>query len=100
MAERTPIAEKIAALNALREDPTSEATGQKLRTALEDRSNRVVARAAEMVGDSDLDGFVPELLRAFQRLLKEPLKKEDGMPIVLRQLQSHNVDEAAKEGPR
>ena len=78
MAKLTPIAEQIAALNELRADPASESAAAALRKALGDRSNRVVARAAEIAGQSETEELIPPLLAAYARLLDNPQKADPG----------------------
>ena len=51
MAKRSSLDDKLAAVRRLRdEDPSPEVTAE-LRKALADRSNLVVAAAADIVGD-------------------------------------------------
>jgi HEAT repeat protein len=98
MPKQTPVADQIAALNELRADPTTDSARQALRAALTDRSNRVVARAAEIAGESAGDDLVPPLLETYGRLLVDPVKKDPGcvgkiaIAEALVKLECHDLD--------
>jgi hypothetical protein len=49
-----------------------------LRLALADRSNHVIGRAADIVGEADDESFVQDLLSAYQSLMVDPLKTDPG----------------------
>jgi hypothetical protein len=78
MPELTPLAKKIAGLNALRDAPNGEAVLPALQGGLADRSPHVVAKAAELVAELEVGGLVGDLLRAYQRTFVNPLKKDPG----------------------
>jgi HEAT repeat protein len=67
---------KIAALEALREDPTSPATLDHLRKALKDRNNFLVAKAATLAGQLGLKPLAPDLAAAFDRFLTDAAKTD------------------------
>lgn len=72
------VSEKRAELNALRENPRSPQAVSALRKSLADRSNRVVAKAAEIIGAAENNQFVDDLMEAYRRLLVEPAKSDPG----------------------
>lgn len=76
MAKRQTTEAKIAQLKALRNDPHSPAALTELKKALADRSNYVVARAAEMIGEWELRTLAPDLVAAFDRLVMDPSKTD------------------------
>jgi hypothetical protein len=68
--------QRLAALNAL--DPTADRGVQNalIARSLEDRGCRIVARAATLAGERSLHEQVPQLLRAYARFLKDPIKTD------------------------
>jgi HEAT repeat protein len=68
------VEEKVAAMEALRSSPASAL--EPLRKALKDRSNFVCSKAAAVAGDLLLREAIPDLLSAFERFLKEPVKTD------------------------
>lgn len=68
---------QLAALEALRRDPPdAPATVEALRKALGNRSNYIVAKAADLVRDLRVAELVPELLAAFDRFFTDPIKSD------------------------
>lgn len=78
LPQPTPLAKKIAALNALRAASNPADVQRALRDALQDRSQRVVTKAAELCGELGTSDLVSELLEAYQGALVDPLKKDPG----------------------
>src|SRR5262249_23267189 len=76
MAKRQTVEAKVAGLHALRTDPQSAATLTELRKALTDRSNYVVAKAVQIVGEFEIRTLIPELVTAFERFLVDPGKTD------------------------
>lgn len=72
------VSEKRAELNALRDQLSTPEAGQALRKALNDRANRVVAKAAELIAETGDRQFEDELKSAWQRLLGDPAKADPG----------------------
>ncbi len=66
---------KLEALAVLREAGPEQAVAP-LRKALKDRSNYVVKKAAELVGEVRLTALIPDLLTAFDRLMTDPIKPD------------------------
>ena len=67
--------EQIAALDSLRQQPP-DACIEPLRKALEHRNNFVVAKAADLVRDFQLQQLIPALLTAFDRFFGNPVKSD------------------------
>lgn len=70
MAHRQ-VEQEIERLNQLRDTEAAEAI-PILRKALADRINLIVAKAAKVAAEMRLDALIPDLLRAFDRLLEKP----------------------------
>jgi HEAT repeat protein len=66
--------EKIAGIEGLRADPKNAL--EPLRKALRDRNNFLCAKAAAMAADFVLRELIPDLLAAFERYLKDPVKTD------------------------
>ena len=98
MSELTPLAEKIAKLNELRGSADAGARVNALRAALADRSNRVVSKAADLCGDFGTSDLLEDLLKAYQRMFVNPLKKDPGclakiaIASALVKLECHDVE--------
>ena len=65
----------IAALDALREAPPESRT-EPLRKALTERNNFVVAKAADLTREFNLQELTPDLLKAFDRFFENPEKSD------------------------
>ena len=75
MAKRLSVDDKLAAVRRLRDqDPSPELTAE-LKTAIDDRSNLIVAAAAAIAGDLGLTELAP-LVAAFDRFLVDPVKTD------------------------
>jgi hypothetical protein len=74
MASRK-IEEKLERLSLLRKAPRNEATAA-LRTALADRANVVVAKAAKIAVERELHDLTPDLARAFDRFMEKPVETD------------------------
>jgi hypothetical protein len=74
MASRK-IEEKLDRLSSLRQADRAEAMAA-LRTALADRANVVVAKAAKIAGELELQDLTPDLVRAFDRLFEKPVETD------------------------
>ncbi len=72
--KRDAIEEKVAALDALRDTPSSAL--EPVRKALKDRNNLVAAKAAKLAGQLLLSDAVPDLLQAFDHFLKDASKTD------------------------
>jgi hypothetical protein len=74
MKKPDPIEAALDHLSTLRDDPNQSAVAAELRKALKDRSNLVVAKAAKLAGELHITDVIPELVSAFDRLMKNPTK--------------------------
>ena len=74
MANRR-IEEHLEALARLRDGTASDAAGTLARE-LKDRSNLVVAKAAQVAGELAVRDTIPDLLAAFERLFDDSLKRD------------------------
>ncbi len=74
MANRR-IEEQLEALSGLR-GSSAAAAAPALRKALADRVNLVAAKAAKIATELPAPEVVPELLRAFDRLFEDPVKRD------------------------
>jgi HEAT repeat protein len=74
------VEEKVAAIEALRANDALRDTPatalDPLRKALKDRNNFVCSKAAKVAGDLLLRDTIPDLLDAFDRFLKDPVKTD------------------------
>ena len=78
MGRSQRLEDQIAALTALRSDPTSPETRAVLREAIASRYSPVVARAADFVSEFLLSELEPDLVQAFDRLMVNPTKTDPG----------------------
>src|SRR5688500_9786375 len=68
----------LSRLNELRADPTAQASLELLTKALADRSNRVAARAAEIVREAKLEALLPHVAAVLRRFMADPVKTDPG----------------------
>jgi len=66
---------QIAALDAVRDAPENART-EPLRKALSHRGNFIVAKAADLVREFNLQDLTPDLLKAFDRSFENPEKSD------------------------
>ncbi len=74
MASRE-IEKKLERLSLLREADRGEAIAG-LRKALDDRANVLAAKAAKIAGERELRELIPDLVRAFDRLMEKPVERD------------------------
>jgi HEAT repeat protein len=67
---------KLARLKLLRDEPAGPTLIAELRNALGDKSNLLVAAAAEMVGERMVPELAPDLVAAFHRFLVDPAESD------------------------
>src|SRR6516164_3455380 len=72
MAKSRSVDAKLTFLRALGRDTAAPEHLTQLRTALRDKSNLVVAAAAEIAGQRLLADLTPDLVAAFHRFMVEP----------------------------
>lgn len=70
--------QELSAIHALRENPRTPEALAQLRRALADKSNFVVAAAAEVVAAAELVELLPLLREAFARFMISPEKSDKG----------------------
>lgn len=70
--------DRLAALEALRADPSAESAVACLGKALRGKNQHLVAKAAEIVGDHLVEPLAEDLIRAFPRFLERPAKTDTG----------------------
>jgi HEAT repeat protein len=70
------VPKELERLSALRSLADREALADELRRALGDPVNVIVARAAKLAGELELDSLIPDLLKHFDRLFIDPVKKD------------------------
>lgn len=78
MAKSRRLEDRLAALEEVRLDPTSERSHGALQKALTTKTNHVVGRAAEIIGDFQLMTLEPDLVAAFERYMVNGQKTDPG----------------------
>src|SRR5438105_5117424 len=68
--------DKLARLRTLRKNAGALESVRELRAALADKSNLVVAEAAEIIGAGRVAELAPELVSAFDYFLVKPLQRD------------------------
>lgn len=76
MTGRDSFEKTLSRLNTIRADPGEPGAAETLRRALADRSNLLVARAAEIIGEWQLSGCTDELVAAFGRFLPDAARRD------------------------
>src|SRR5690349_17070919 len=76
MPKRDPVADAISRIATLKsiDDPAELAAG--IAPLIGDKSTYVVARAAEVAGERSVRAALPQIIEAFDRLLKAPSTKD------------------------
>jgi HEAT repeat protein len=78
MAKRASTEEKLMAIRALGREPTTADTRKALGKALNGANNILAAEAAKVAGRLGLVALIPELRKAFDRFIDNPLKRDQG----------------------
>ena len=76
MPKSHALEDTLAALNRLRNDPTSTAALAELHKVLNGKSSHAVAKAAQIAGESEISVLVPDLVAAFERFMLNPVKAD------------------------
>lgn len=76
MPKPNDTAGKIEQLRALVDHGSESACRDALQKALRDKSNFLVAKAAEWASEKLCYALIPELVESYQRLLRDPLKSD------------------------
>jgi HEAT repeat protein len=74
MAKSDPTEKALNDLGALRNTASPQSVATDLRRYLANRSNLVVAKAAKIAGELRAGEVIPDLVAAFERLMKDPQK--------------------------
>jgi len=78
MAARQTLDEKLAALHAIRDDPSSDEALGLIRKALSGKTNLLAAKASQIVGEHLITEFTEDLCKAFDRFMITPEKTDKG----------------------
>lgn len=78
MAKRTTTEEKLMALKVFEDAPLDQEMEKKLRKTVGGANNILVAKAAKIVGKRGIENFIPALLKAFDRFMENPNRKDSG----------------------
>jgi len=78
MAQPRSTEECLDALSRLRENPTAPEARAELGTYLAHKSNVVVAKAAKLVAEFEIQDLEPQLVAAFHRFMKSPAVTDRG----------------------
>ena len=87
-----------ARLRAIEDDPTGSVVEETLSEALASSHNRIVGRAAKLVGQLKLGQFEDDLRTAYARFLMDPTKSDPGCEAktwlceALRQIEHDDAD--------
>lgn len=80
MKKPDPTEQALDRLAILRNEAASPAIVHEVRAFLRNRSNLVIAKAAKVAGKARITELVPDLVEAFERLMKNPAKLDKGCP--------------------
>lgn len=78
MGRTRRLEDKLAALEEVRLAPTSEESLSELQKALTSKTNHIVGRAAEIIGDYQLFSLEVDLVDAFERFMVNAQKTDPG----------------------
>lgn len=78
MAHTRKIEDCLEALSRLRKDPTASEARAEIALYLAHRSKAVVAKAAKLAGDFELQDLRAHLVEAFHRFMKDPAATDRG----------------------
>ena len=76
MPKSHTLEDTLAALNRLRDDPTSDAALAQLRQVLNGKSSHATAKAAQIAGESEISALAPDLVAAFEQFMVNPVKSD------------------------
>jgi hypothetical protein len=78
MARKDRLRKILSELEQLRASPLTPQSLQKIRSSLAHKSSHVVAKAAQITGEFELDQLEDQLVAAFGRFMIDPLKSDPG----------------------
>src|SRR5690348_9113514 len=76
MAQIRRTEDHLEAISRLRQSPGAPETCTELRKYLTNKSNLVVAKAAKLAAEFELHDLGPQLVEAFHRFMKDPVKTD------------------------
>jgi HEAT repeat protein len=76
--EKGRVEQELKKLRALRDDVYAAGAAQQLARALASKRSLIVAAAADIVADHELDGHAAALTAAFDELIRDPVKRDPG----------------------
>lgn len=72
------VEQELEKLRVLRADIDAAGAAEQLARALGSKRSLVVAAAADIVADHELDGYAPALIAAFDEFMRDPVKRDPG----------------------
>jgi len=78
MAKSRKLEELIAAVESIRQEPTSELGVATLHMVLSSKYSVAIAQAAHIIGRAELHDFIPDLVNAFERCLVKAADSDPG----------------------
>lgn len=78
MAKRDRTLERLDELGALKNETDHEVLLPKLREALDEKVNLIVAKAADLARKNDLSSLAPQMIAAFDRFMHNAEKTDQG----------------------
>lgn len=76
--KRVSTEEKLSRLRKLAKGPLSDDDKQEIWKSLASANNIVVAKTVQVVAEHRITEFIPQLVTAFDRFMKDPLKTDKG----------------------
>jgi HEAT repeat protein len=96
MAKKPSTEEALAAIHAIRQGPEQYDLARDLGPFLRHKSNHVVAAAAATAGRFEVSALAPDLVEAFERLMRDPSKLDPGCKATMEIVQALiGIDERA-----
>jgi hypothetical protein len=83
MAKRLTTEDALAAIHAIRQAPADHDLARELAGFLGHKSNHVVAAAAATAERLEVTGLAPDLVAAFERLMRDPAKLDQGCKAII-----------------
>lgn len=77
-ARRDPLEDRLNEISGWRREPEGPELVEKLRAALGDAQNQVVARAAKVTGELGIAALEGDLEASFERLMADPFRRDKG----------------------
>ena len=78
MAKRPTLEDRLNRLSDLRNEPDGDVVRRALQKGLAERSNHLVARAAKLAAELELEELAPALAAAFDRFMEDPARTDKG----------------------